>query len=182
MEEDLYPQEEDTISGLIKKKRRHKMNKTMRVSAIVVITVGLLLALTISGLAARADTFTLTYEFPEVNWDTLDAVGTFELVTSGGTQASGEALLRWVPGTSPHGTMIFLTDTGQAVVRYVLARSVGDDCFTGQFYIAEWLGTGEFENLHGRGDIEMCRPDWGDRVYGVLNGWASVDGPYYEGH
>jgi hypothetical protein len=55
------------------------MNKTVRLSLIVLITVGLLMALTISGLAKKPDTFHLEYVFPEVNWEIFYAEGTFDL-------------------------------------------------------------------------------------------------------
>ena len=149
------------------------MNKTVRVSLIVAITIGLLLALTISGLAKKPETFKLTYEFPEVNWELFYAEGTFDLEDFDGRTASGDAFVHWIPNAAKQGTMTFIDGDGdRAVVRFTVPKWVGDDCGTGHFEILYWQGTGKYENLHGNGDILMCRPGWGPLVNGDLNGWA----------
>jgi hypothetical protein len=156
------------------------MNKKARISLVVLITVGLLLALTMPGLAEKPegkghpDTFYLTYDFPQVDWGTFYGEGTFELYV-GDLELDGSAILHWIPGPgSRQGTMIFTVDDefgSTTVVKFTVSKYAGDDCWSGPVSIIPW-GTGGFEYYQGRGEILLCRPDWGDRVYGEINGWA----------
>jgi hypothetical protein len=158
------------------------MNKTLRVSLILAITVGLLLALTISSLAKKADTFELTYVLDEVNWEIFYAEGTFDLETIGGIELSGDAFVHWIPRLSSslgggiavkQGTMTFIDDDGdKSVVRFSLSKGEDNFCMSGHFDILYWQGTGKYENLDGGGDILLCRPGWEDTIKGELNGWA----------
>jgi len=157
------------------------MNKTVRVSLIVMIAVGLLLALTISGLAKKPDTFHLEYVFPEVNWEIFYAEGTFDLEVFDGRTTSGDAFVHWIPRLSSvgtglpvkQGTMTFIDgDADRAVVRFSMSKIEANFCVSGHFDILYGQGTGKYENLDGGGDILMCRPDWGPLVEGELNGWA----------
>jgi hypothetical protein len=164
------------------------MNKKARISLVLLITVGLLLALTMPGLAekpegkGKPDTFFLTYTFTDIDWDIFYAEGTFDLETIGGTEVSGDAFVHWIPrlnnssgGGMPvkQGTMTFIDeDTDRAVVRFSVSKIEGSYCASGHFDILYQQGTGKYENLDGGGDILMCRPDWGDTIDGRLNGWA----------
>jgi hypothetical protein len=162
--------------------KENKMNKTVRVSLVLMITVGLLLALSIQGLAEKPegkghpDTFYLTYDFPQVDWDIFYGEGTFELYV-GDLELDGNAILHWVPGPgSKQGTMILTVDDefgSTAVVIFTVAKNEGDNCWSGPVSI-EPLGTGGFEYYQGRGEILMCRPELGDWVYGEISGWAGV--------
>jgi hypothetical protein len=158
------------------------MNKPVRLSLIVLITVGLLMALTVQGLAEKPevpghpDTFYLTYDFPEVDWDYRYAEGTFELYVFDGRTASGSAVLHWIPkyGTK-HGTMIFTADDDEeskAVITFKLSKGEEGNCLSGPVSIP-FFGTGVFEYFQGRGDILMCQ-DGPDRLYGEISGWAGV--------
>lgn len=167
------------------------MNKTVRVSLIVVIAVGLLLALTISGLAkkpddkGKPDTFTLTYEFPDVNWEIYYAEGTFDLETTGGSTASGTAILHWVHkyGTQ-FGTMIITAIEegnviGTAVFNFKLPPT-NEDCASGPVTMP-LFGTGVFESYQGTGDIYMCREKQDDgtfMLYGYISGWVEKMSSY----
>jgi hypothetical protein len=156
------------------------MNKTLRVSLILAITVGLLLALTISGLAKKPDTFTLTYKFDEVNWDIYYAEGTFEAMTVGGTSFEGKAILHWIPkyGTR-FGTMITTAYNdygilGTIVFNFKIPNYDEDGCATGPVTIP-YIGTGVFESYQGTGDIYMCLELQDDGTYGLygdISGWV----------
>ena len=147
------------------------MNKKTRIGLMILLTVILLLTLTIPGLAKKPADFTLKYEFDDVDWDHYYAEGTFSAI--GVIAGKGDAITHWIPRDAKQGTMIFEDqDADEFVIRFTISKYEGNDCSSGHFQILASHGTGKYEMLWGNGDITMCRPDWGNDVYGFLEGWV----------
>jgi hypothetical protein len=143
----------------------------------VLVTVVLLLALTVPGLAKKKTNFSFAYEFYNVNWDTNYADGTFSDLIAGDIEmAEGDAVIHWIPGTIWQGTMFIFDDilepSNSFVVRFTISKDEGNDCGSGHYQIINFRGEGTFETMWGNGDMTICRPGGGDYVYGDLNGWV----------
>ena len=153
------------------------MNKHVKISLIVLVTVVLLLALTVPGLAKKPDKFfTLEFDFEaeDINWDNYTADdGDYE--STGAIEDEGSVSGHFIPSWGIfRGTTIFVSDFDgdKFVIRWHTGDRDETGCAYGQFQIYGYLGTGDYEGVWGSGRITLCRPIGGDSLSGSLEGFA----------
>ncbi len=159
------------------------MKKHTRIGLMVLITVVLLLAMAVPGLANNAHKFNLEFCFgtedpecpnSEFDWDHY-SIDFGEFSSTGAIEDEGDAFVNWSPIWAIfRGTMIFENEAnnGEIVLRYNLSHSDpnNEDCTYGRFQIYPSQSSGIYDGLWGVGDIEFCRPGGGNYVVGELNG------------
>jgi len=153
------------------------MNKKLRISLVVLITVALLVALVVPGMAAKIDkSFKLSFYFAEgtINWEEFTADGG-AFVAYGAIPDEGTVSMHWNPIWGVfRGTMIFESSIdGDRFVVYFRAGAMDEvGCATGNFGFYPNLGTGDYFGMSGSGKMFICRSEngTGDAAYGTFTG------------
>lgn len=142
------------------------MSKKFQISLIVLVTVILLLAVTIPGLAKKPDIFFTVEADYVMDWVTLTMEGTKPFTSTGAIQDVGTSWGHWVP--QPLGVIGILffesnKDQDMFVIQWKASTFKPDDdlCAKGTFTINANLGTGEYEGLWGTGTLTACRVEQG---------------------
>ena len=150
------------------------MNKHLKISLIMLVTVILLLAVTLPGLAEKSDKFfTLKGEYT-VDWDNFTYTGDFS--SSGAINDKGKSWGHWVLQPGGRRGVIFLEsqkkDRDIFVIMFKAPYFELDDenCVDGTFYIDASLGTGDYEGMWGTGTLRSCRPYMDEKLYMTLEG------------
>lgn len=139
------------------------MNKKLRISMIVVVTVVLLMSVTIQSLAEKPDKFFTLEAIYEFSGDTLTYSGTFD--SEGAIADEGTSWGHWVltQGGDFRLTSFFQSNELTQDM-FVVAIRLDDEldeenCLDGMFTIFSNLGTGEYYGLWGKGRASLCRPN-----------------------
>ena len=144
------------------------MNTKTRIGLIIVLSMILLLTMTIPTLAKKPDpvsmTMTITHVVPG-SWP-IFGEGTFEAFQPINDQ--GNAVAEWWWG--PNGRFIQTTITlfgdieGNNIVINMITEfpEEGEPCVTGTWRVID--GTGDYENLRGVGDAEVCAENPGETI------------------
>ena len=135
------------------------MKKHTRIGLIILITLVLLLSLTITGMAAKSNRFTLT-AILEVDTNSYTAEGTFEadFDADGKPDDNGIALAHWNPYWGRFkGTTTFVSESGDKFVIWWSLSEYEDGCASGNFRFYPTKSTGKYEGIWGGGRITSCR-------------------------
>ena len=156
------------------------MNKNVKISLIVLVTIVLLLAMTSWGFAKNQiekPEFELTFTLDE--WDEFmrNFSGSFD--SYGTIEDSGDAYLDLTFNWSIPGFLSFVGKNGafSAKTMLMIEKYWEEDCRKGKIILL--TGTGDYENMtDGLGQIKLCRAyDVNNKFIGLegtIDGWISI--------
>ena len=142
------------------------MNKHVKISLIVLVTVVLLLAIAIPAFAGTKHDFTLTYSVSREDVTGRYWVGTFEF-TEGFTD-EGSAHLAFTWNDIIPAYFYFDGENGDFAVKSIITKPEGN-CKEGKIKILPNRGTGDYAGWGGVGVISGCVE--AGVAEGTITGW-----------
>jgi hypothetical protein len=144
------------------------MNKHVKISLIVLVTVILLLAIAIPAFAGTKHDFTLTYTVSQQDVTGRYWVGTFEFTE--GFEDSGSAQLAFTWDRTIPANFYFDGVNGDFAARSIVKYFKSEDgCNEGKIKILPSRGTGDYAGWGGVGVISGCAE--AGVAEGTITGW-----------